>query len=84
MRRLAATLAGTVLAERLEPAAQPLLELCGDDAALRGLDGPHLRVALREILSNERRDMPTSEEISRPLEVTDGGRNGTESSRSVM
>ena len=38
---------------------------------LRGLDGPHLRVALREILGNERRELPTSEEINRPLEVAE-------------
>ncbi|MGK0485454.1 MAG: diadenylate cyclase, partial [Myxococcota bacterium] len=38
---------------------------------LRGLDAPHLRVALREILANERRELPTSEEIARPLEVAD-------------
>lgn len=38
---------------------------------LRGLDAPHLRVALREILANERRELPTSEEIERPLEVAD-------------
>jgi uncharacterized protein (TIGR00159 family) len=38
---------------------------------LRGLDAPHLRVALRQILGNERRELPSSEEISRPLEVAD-------------
>jgi diadenylate cyclase len=38
---------------------------------LRGLDAPHLRVALREILANERRELPTSEEIARPLEVAE-------------
>jgi len=40
---------------------------------LRDLDAPHLRVALREILGNERRELPSSEEISRPLEVADAG-----------
>ncbi|MBW2295740.1 MAG: DNA integrity scanning protein DisA nucleotide-binding domain protein [Deltaproteobacteria bacterium] len=40
---------------------------------LSGLDAPHLRVALREILGNERRELPTSEEIARPLEVADTG-----------
>lgn len=39
---------------------------------LRGLDGPRLRVALREILGSERRELPTSDEISHPLEVADG------------
>ena len=38
---------------------------------MSGLDGPRLRVVLREILGGERRELPTSEEISRPLEVAD-------------
>jgi len=46
---------------------------------LSGLDAPHLRVALREILGNERRELPTSEEIARPLEVADTGEVGLES-----
>jgi diadenylate cyclase len=46
---------------------------------LSGLDAPHLRVALREILGNERRDLPTSEEIARPLEVADTGEAAIES-----
>ncbi|MFT5694755.1 MAG: diadenylate cyclase [Myxococcota bacterium] len=47
---------------------------------LRGLDAPHLRVALREILGNERRELPTSEEIARPLEVAETGEISIESS----
>ncbi len=50
---------------------------------LRDLDGPHLRVALREILSNERRELPSSEDIARPLEVADGGRFDVPPNRSV-
>ncbi len=50
---------------------------------LRDLDGPHLRVALREIMGNERRELPTSEEIARPLEVADSGRHQSPSNRSV-
>lgn len=38
---------------------------------LSDLDAPLLRVALREILGSERRELPTSEEISRPLEVAE-------------
>ena len=49
---------------------------------LRGLDGPHLRVALREILGNERRELPTTEEIARPLEVAEAGGTLLESNRS--
>ncbi len=49
---------------------------------LRGLDAPQLRVALREILVNERRELPTIEEIARPLEVADVGDPGLESNRS--
>ena len=49
---------------------------------LRGLDAPHLRVALREILGNERRELPTSEEIARPLEVAGAGEAGLESKSS--
>ncbi len=49
---------------------------------LRGLDGPHLRVALREILGNERRELPTTEEIARPLEVAEAGSTLLESNRS--
>ena len=40
---------------------------------LRGLDAPRLRVALREILGSERRELPSSDEISRPLEVAESG-----------
>lgn len=43
---------------------------------LRGLDAPHLRVALREILGNERRELPTAEDIARPLEVADSNELG--------
>jgi hypothetical protein len=49
---------------------------------LRDLDAPHLRVALREILGNERRELPTTEEIARPLEVAEAGDSGLESNRS--
>jgi uncharacterized protein (TIGR00159 family) len=35
------------------------------------LDGPRLRVVLREILGGERRELPTGDEVSRPLEVAD-------------
>lgn len=49
---------------------------------LRGLDGPHLRVALREILGNVRRELPTTEEIARPLEVAEAGSTLLESNRS--
>ncbi len=40
---------------------------------LSGLDAPRLRVALREILGSERRELPTTDEMSRPLEVADSG-----------
>jgi uncharacterized protein (TIGR00159 family) len=49
---------------------------------LRGLDAPQLRVALREILGNERRELPTTEEIARPLEVAETGDAQLESNRS--
>lgn len=45
---------------------------------LRGLDAPTLRVALREILANERRELPTSEEIARPLEVANSAEAASE------
>jgi len=38
---------------------------------LRGLDGPRLRVTLRNILSGDQRELPSLSEITRPLEVAD-------------
>ena len=51
---------------------------------LRELDAPHLRVALREILGNERRELPSSEEIARPLEVADTSEIGVGAGRSGL
>ena len=51
---------------------------------LSDLDAPHLRVALREILGSERRELPTSEEISRPLEVAEAPGNETGTERSAV
>jgi len=50
---------------------------------MSGLDGPRLRVVLREILGGERRELPTSEEIARPLEVADVVERDTKPQRSV-
>ncbi|MCG8591198.1 MAG: diadenylate cyclase CdaA [Proteobacteria bacterium] len=38
---------------------------------LWGLDAPRLRVVLRDILSGERRDLPSNAELARPLEVAE-------------
>jgi diadenylate cyclase len=38
---------------------------------IRGLDAPRLRVALRDILAGDRRELP--QEVTRPLEVADSG-----------
>ena len=40
---------------------------------MHGLDAPRLRVVLRDVLSGERRELPTSSEIGVPLEVAEGG-----------
>jgi uncharacterized protein (TIGR00159 family) len=40
---------------------------------MRGLDGPRLRVVLRDILAGERRQLPHESEVNRPLEVAEGG-----------
>ncbi len=39
---------------------------------VHGLDAPRLRVVLRDVLSSERRELPPSAEIGKPLEVADG------------
>ncbi len=48
---------------------------------MRGLDGPRLRVVLRDILAGERRSLPEEGEISRSLEVAEpaGGDAATQS-----
>ena len=40
---------------------------------IHGLDAPRLRVVLRDVLSGERRELPTPAEIGKPLEVAEGG-----------
>ncbi len=40
---------------------------------MRGLDAPRLRVVLRDVLGGERRELPPEAEVTRPLEVTEGG-----------
>jgi diadenylate cyclase len=50
---------------------------------MSGLDGPRLRVVLRETLGGERRELPTSEEISRPLEVAEAIDRDPKAQRSV-
>ena len=40
---------------------------------IHGLDAPRLRVVLRDVLSGERRELPSPAEIGKPLEVADGG-----------
>jgi diadenylate cyclase len=42
---------------------------------IHGLDAPRLRVVLRDVLSGERRELPSPAEIGKPLEVADGGEN---------
>jgi uncharacterized protein (TIGR00159 family) len=39
---------------------------------VHGLDAPRLRVVLRDVLAGERRELPPSAEIGKPLEVADG------------
>ena len=39
---------------------------------VHGLDAPRLRVILRDVMSGERRELPTSSEIAKPLEVAEG------------
>jgi diadenylate cyclase len=50
---------------------------------MSGLDGPRLRVVLRETLGGERRELPTNEEISRPLEVAEAIDRDPKAQRSV-
>ncbi len=40
---------------------------------MRGLDAPRLRVVLRDVLGGERRELPSEAEVTRPLEVAEGG-----------
>jgi uncharacterized protein (TIGR00159 family) len=40
---------------------------------IHGLDAPRLRVVLRDVLSGERRELPSPAEIGKPLEVADAG-----------
>jgi uncharacterized protein (TIGR00159 family) len=40
---------------------------------MRGLDGPRLRVVLRDVLAGERRDLPETSEVSRKLELAEIG-----------
>ena len=47
-----------------------------------GLDAPRLRVVLREILAAERRELPPSAEIGKPLEVAESTSGGNASSAS--
>ena len=42
---------------------------------IHGLDAPRLRVVLRDVLSGERRELPSPAEIGKPLEVAEGGEN---------
>jgi diadenylate cyclase len=51
---------------------------------LRDLDAPHLRVALRVILGSQRRELPSMDEIAKPLEVAEGGEPDIRSDRSAM
>jgi uncharacterized protein (TIGR00159 family) len=46
-----------------------------------GLDAPRLRVALRDILTGQRRELPPAGEIARPLEVAESGERGSGSAR---
>jgi diadenylate cyclase len=50
----------------------------------RDLDAPHLRVALRVILGSQRRELPSMDEIAKPLEVAEGGEPDIRSDRSAM
>jgi len=50
---------------------------------MRGLDGPRLRVVLRETLGGERRELPTGDEIARPLEVAEAIDRDAKAQRSV-
>jgi uncharacterized protein (TIGR00159 family) len=47
---------------------------------VHGLDAPRLRVVLRDVLSGERRELPASREISKPLEVAEAGENASSAS----
>ena len=47
---------------------------------VHGLDAPRLRVVLRDVLSGERRELPASGEISKPLEVAEAGENASSAS----
>ncbi len=44
---------------------------------MHGLDGPRLRVVLRDVMSGERRELPPSSEIGVPLEVAEGGESAS-------
>jgi uncharacterized protein (TIGR00159 family) len=44
---------------------------------MHGLDAPRLRVVLRDVMSGERRVLPTTSEIGVPLEVADGGESAS-------
>jgi uncharacterized protein (TIGR00159 family) len=47
---------------------------------IHGLDGPRLRVVLRDVLAGERRELPPMSEIGVPLEVAEGGASGSSAS----
>jgi len=50
---------------------------------MRGLDGPRLRVVLRDILAGERRDLPPNSEVSRKLELAEVAQRGADASQSA-
>ena len=45
----------------------------------QGLDAPRLRVVLRDILAAERRELPPSAEITKPLGVAESAGSGSAS-----
>ena len=62
--------------------SRALLVIIGISVVLRGdmlrdLDGPRLRVVLAEVLAGERKELPESTEVTRPLELA-----GSEPSKS--
>jgi len=48
---------------------------------MRGLDGPRLRVVLRDILAGDRRELPSSAEVQRPFEVAEAPDSDEDSER---
>lgn len=47
----------------------------------QGLDAPRLRVLLHDIMGGDRRELPSSSDVSRPLEVAEESAEGADSSQ---